>query len=240
MSVVPIADRAGPWGRRPRGGAGLALALLAAGLLAPAGAGLAAGTPAADQATPLDQLSATIGELRLSLSAMRRDLEAVPAPQAGAPPALDALCGTSPTEPADEREVARLRTERATLEGRIAELEKVIKRLRTSEVVGALVERSPASPIETAAAAELDAGPRRAPMLKVAAAGQTSEAGAPAAADGEAGLQLRAELALAQLKIAELTDKLQSTRAGQAALEAELGSLRSLTDAKIKRFMGWR
>ena len=66
---------------------------------------------------------------------------------------------------------------------------------------------------------------------------QTSE---PLAAGGSANLQLRAELALAQLKIAELSEDLRSTRAGQAALEAELNSLRALTDAKIKRFMGWR
>jgi uncharacterized protein involved in exopolysaccharide biosynthesis len=65
-------------------------------------------------------------------------------------------------------------------------------------------------------------------------------ADAPAAARRGTGLQLRAELALAQLKITGLTEELRSTRANQAALEAELNALRSLTDAKIKRFMGWQ
>ncbi len=243
MSVMASAGRSATAGTRSRGGAGLAVALLAASLSAPASVVLAAGAQAEDQVAPLDQLSTTIGELKLSLSAMRRDLEAMRAtPEAGAPPTPDALCRAPPTDPPGEREaaadaVAQLRSERATLKSRIAELEKVVKQLRTSELVAALVERPPVSSIETAAAAELDAQPRREPVLNVATPVQTSE---PVAGGGSANLQLRAELALAQLKIAELSEDLRSTRAGQVALEAELNSLRALTDAKIKRFMGWR
>jgi hypothetical protein len=65
-------------------------------------------------------------------------------------------------------------------------------------------------------------------------------ADAPTANGGGANLQLRAQLALAQLKITGLSQELQSSRANQEALEAELSSLRLLTDAKIKEFMGWR
>ena len=73
----------------------------------------------------------------------------------------------------------------------------------------------------------------------------SQQAGAAPGADAAAGadggtLQLRADLALAQLKITNLSEELTSTRANQEALEAELQSLRSLTDAKIKRFMGWQ
>ena len=53
-------------------------------------------------------------------------------------------------------------------------------------------------------------------------------------------LQLAAELALAQLKIAELSTALELARVRQAAIEAEVGTLRSLTDAKIRQFLGWR
>ena len=63
------------------------------------------------------------------------------------------------------RRGGELRSERATLKSRIAELEKVVKQLRTSELVAALVERPPLSSIETAAAAELDAQPSPGPVL---------------------------------------------------------------------------
>ena len=249
MSVVASAGRSASAGTRSRGGAGLALALLAASLPAPARVALAADPPAADQAASLDQLSTTIGALRLSLSAMRRDLEAMrTTPDAGAAPAPDALCAALSAGSPDERgraarEVAQLRSERATLKSRVAELEKLIKRARTREVVAALVKRPSASAIETAAAAEIDPPPAGGPVLEASPPAGPHEAvaaAAPAGAERGAGLQLRAELALAQLKITGLTEELRSTRANQAALEAELNALRSLTDAKIKRFMGWQ
>ncbi len=211
--------------------AGIALALLTASLPAPASIVLAAGAP--DQAAPLDRLSITLSDLKSNLIAIRQDLEGMrAATDAAAPPALDALCEALPADPADElkvaREVERLRSEGMALRSRIDELEKMIDQAHTREVVGALVKSSPISPIESAAAAELDRPLRLKPELQ-----------APAAAIDSADLQLRAELALAQLKIAELTDELHSTRFGQGELEAELRSLRSLTDAKIKHFMGW-
>ncbi len=235
MFVVAIGDRSATARTTSRRGAGLALALWVAGLAVPGAA--------ADQTASLDQLSTTLADLKLSLSSMRRDLEAMRAtPAEGALPAPEARCAAAPAElpgagEAAAREVARLRSERATLEGRIAELEAAIRQARTSEVVADLARPAPASPIETAAAAELDPRPARGSVLKVAAPAQPPAA---ATADGSADLQVRAELALAQLKIAELEENLQSTRAGQAALEAELASLRLLTDAKIKHFMGWR
>jgi hypothetical protein len=126
---------------------------------------------------------------------------------------------------------------------RIAELEQTLTRARTSEVVAGLVGRPPTSPIETAAAAELEAAPTHPPGPNPTERAQTpgtAAAGAPAGAASGTDLQLRAELAQAQLKIAGLTADLRSAHASREAIEAELTSLRSLTDARIKHFMGWR
>ena len=51
-------------------------------------------------------------------------------------------------------------------------------------------------------------------------------------------LDMQAELALAQLRIAELTTALDAARLREQAVEAEADSLRSLTEAQIRRFMG--
>jgi hypothetical protein len=215
MAVGSIAQRSATGRFGLRSSAGLALALLAASLAMPADVGLAADASTEDQVARLDRLSTTIGDLKASLIVIRQDLEAMrTAPEAGALLAPDASCGALPAKPPG-----------------------------AGEVVAARVKRSPGSPIETAAAAELDAPPRPKPMLAVAAPAAAAKAAAPdspTAADGGADLQLRADLALAQLKIVELTKELRSMRANRAALEAELGSLRSLTDAKIKSFMGWQ
>jgi cell division protein FtsB len=240
MAVASRAARSARFGRS--GGAGLTLTLLMTSLLAPAAA---AEPPAADRPASLDRLSVTIGDLKASLAAIRAGLEGMrptPEPAAWSPPA--ALCAPAtelagaPATAADELE--RLRRERAALKDRIRELERADKEARTGEVVAALVKRPSASPIETAAAATLETT-SSAGVLAASerAAASDAEPGPPAGGEG-AGLQLRADLALAQLEIAKLNDELQSTRTKQAALEAELKSLRSLTDDKIKRFMGWQ
>lgn len=289
MSVAPVDDRSAKEGIRSLNCAGIALALLVVSLPAEARAGstAAAGAPAeaGGQATPLDQLSTTIGNLKARLSTIRQDLDVLhEAP--GAPPTADQLCaslagpdaerdtaaqelerlhaqveaeraGWRRSEAAADTELARLRQrladagadaarlhdERTTLASRVAELEQALRQARTSDVVAALARRPPTSPIETAAAAEPEATPpypagpkptEPAPPTGAAATGATA-----GAADGT-DLQLRAELALAQLKIASLTADLRSAHASREAIEAELTSLRSLTDARIKHFMGWR
>ena len=288
MSVVPVGDRSANDGIRSLNCAGIALALLVASLPTGARAGAAASAPveARGQATPLDQLSTTIRDLRASLSAIRQGLEGqhgapggppaadqscappLAGPQAGRGPAaqeLEQLHTQVEAERAEWRrseaatageltslrqrladagaDAARLQGERATLASRVAELEQTLRQARTGELVASLARRPPASPIETAAAAELEAAPGHPAGPKPTEPAQTTAAaaaGALAGAAGGADLQLRAELALAQLKIASLTADLRSAHASREAVEAELTSLRSLTDAKIKRFMGWQ
>jgi hypothetical protein len=212
MAVHSIAERAAAGGLSLRGFAGLALALLAASLATPLNVGLAADGSTQDQAAQLAQLSTTIGDLKISLMTIRQGLEAMRAsPEAGASPAPDVSCGSTPS--------------------------------KSSRAPATQVKGSQTSAIETAAAAELDASSGHAP---VPAAAQSAEVARAAASDSSAALadganlQLRTDLALAQLKIVKLSEELRSMRASRTALEAELDSLRSLTDAKIKSFMGWR
>lgn len=145
---------------------------------------------------------------------------------------------------AAEAEVTRLTDDRATLVSHIVEIDETLGP-GAGEEVAARAEPWQASPIHSAEAAEMEAVPQPAPMLPVAqddqpalAPPQAVGAGnrAPASRDR---LQLQAELALAQLKIAELSTALESARLRQEAMEAEVGTLRSLTDDKIRQLMGW-
>ena len=146
---------------------------------------------------------------------------------------------------AAEAAVARLTDDRATLVSRIVELDETLEPA-ASEVVAARDEPWQPSPIHSAEAAEIKAGPQPPLMLRAAPHDQPVIAPPPSAvaagdrtpASGDR-LQLRAELALAQLKIAELSTALESARLRQEAMEAEVGSLRSLTDAKIRQLLGW-
>lgn len=146
---------------------------------------------------------------------------------------------------AAEAAVARLTDDRATLVSRIVELDETLEPA-ASEVVAARDEPWQPSPIHSAEAAEIKAGPQPPLMLRAAQHDQPVIAPPPSAvaagdrtpASGDR-LQLRAELALAQLKIAELSTALESARLRQEAMEAEVGSLRSLTDAKIRQLLGW-
>jgi hypothetical protein len=144
---------------------------------------------------------------------------------------------------AAEVEVARLTEDRATLVSRIVELDETLEPA-ASETVAARPWQT--SPIHSAEAAEIEAVPQPPLMLGVAPHDQPVIAPPPSAvaagnrtpASGDP-LQLQAELALAQLKIAELSTALESARLRQEAMEAEVGSLRSLTDAKIRQLLGW-
>ena len=295
MFAAPMQERSATEGAGPRGWTNILGLSLAASLLAPIGAALAepASEPACahpdqdcDQAQPLDQLSLTIGQLKASLSAIRRDLEGVD--QVPGTP-LDRLCAVPLAEAqaardaavselerirasaADERaewehaeaamtgelvdlrarlaaaeaEAARLTDDRATLASHAIEIDKALAP-GAGEVAGPRAEPWPTSAIISAEAAEIESVPQPAQMPRAAqpdpSGGALPPPRAVAADDAPASghrLQLEAELALAQLKIAELSSALESARLRQEAMEAEVGSLRSLTDAKIRQLLGW-
>jgi cell division protein FtsB len=225
--------RLGLWGGVP-----LILAVLAASLSATPV--LAADQPAQDQVASLEKLSATIGNLKTNLAAIRKDLEGIrsmPQTAAGSPP--EPACAPAANIAGEPElapgELVQLRNERAALKDRVTELEKTIEKARTTETGDGLVKNASAAPIGTAAAADANAREQD-------NSAKATEPGSAAPADAGTGdsSQLRADLASAQLRIAELSDELRSTRANKAALEAELSSLRSLTDDKIKQFMGWQ
>jgi DNA repair exonuclease SbcCD ATPase subunit len=234
MTVVSSVAASGTVGSGLRGCARLILALLMTGVAA--STVLAADPPAEDQGARLNRLSTTIDNLKANLTAIRKDLEGMGStsqPTAAPPP--EPACA-APAKTAGEPQLApgeldRLRSERAALKDRVAELEKTVSQMRTDQAGEALIKQAAAAPAGTPAPATKPAEPASVP--------QPGAAAAPADAGGETA-QLRADLASAQLRIAELSDELRSTRANKAALEAELSSLRSLTDDKIKQFMGWR
>jgi uncharacterized protein involved in exopolysaccharide biosynthesis len=235
MTVVSSVAASETIGSALRGCARLILALLMVG--GAASTVLAADPPAEDQGARLNQLSTTIDNLKANLTAIRKDLEGMgstPGPTAA--PAPEPACA-APAKTAGEPQLApgeldRLRSERATLKDRVAELEKTISQMRTDQVGNALIKQASAAPVGTPAPVSKPAEPARLP--------QPGAEAAPADDGGGETAQLRADLASAQLRIAELSDELRSTRANKAALEAELSSLRSLTDDKIKQFMGWQ
>ena len=132
--------------------------------------------------------------------------------------------------------LAELRRDREALVRHITELDAQVQKARTREVVDALVEtqRPTIEPAEPPAES----------LMRVTPSAFAAEP-PPARAEGRrdlvrAGnrLDLQAELALAQLRIAELTTALDAARLREQAIEAEAASLRSLTDAQIRRFMG--
>jgi hypothetical protein len=294
MFAAPMQERSATEGAGPRGWTNILWLSLAASLLAPIGAALAepASEPACahpdqdcDQAQPLDQLSLTIGQLKASLSAIRRDLEGVD--QVPGTP-LDRLCAVPLAEAQAARDaaVSELEQARATageraewehaeaamtgelvsLRARLAAAEAEVVRLTddratwashtveldeepepsASEGVAARAEPWRTSPILAAEAAEIESVPQPAQMPRAAqpdpSAGALPPPRAAAADDAPASgdrLQLQAELALAQLKIAELSEALESARLRHEEMEAEVGSLRALTDAKIRQLLGW-
>jgi len=147
-----------------------------------------------------------------------------------------------------EAEVARLNEDRARLVNRIQELDAMFEKARTAELVAALAGAKSGAPMDAAQAAEPEAAPEPQLMLRVAQPGPAalvSPGSRASAAERRSAppvdrLQLQAELALAQLKIAELTTALESARLRQEGMEAEVSTLRSLTDAKIRQLMGWQ
>ena len=133
--------------------------------------------------------------------------------------------------------LAQLRQDREALVRHITELDAQVQKARTRELVDALVETQ--RPTIEPAKAPPAAGLMRVTPSAFAAEPPPALAGARRdLVRAGSHLDLRAELALAQLRIAELTTALDSARLREQATEAEAASLRSLTEAQIKRFMG--
>lgn len=141
---------------------------------------------------------------------------------------------------AAEAAVAELHRDREALVRRITELDALIQQDRTSEVVVALVEAEPPVPAEAAPHLLQTAGLMRVtqPALAAEALPAFAVTGGDHLTRAAGRLDLRAELALAQLRIAELSASLDQARSREEAMQAEVTSLRSLTDAQIRRIMG--
>jgi hypothetical protein len=170
-------------------------------------------------------------ELRARLAAERAEWRHAKAAMTGE------LTGLRERLAAADGALAELRRDREALVRHITELDAQIQKARTRELVDALVEtQRPA--IEPAEA------PPAASLMRVTPSAFAAEP-PPALAGAQrdlvrAGsrLDLQAELALAQLRIAELTTALDAARLREQAIDAEATSLRSLTEAQIRRFMG--
>ena len=183
--------------------------------------------PAGDRSA----LARELEEVRASAAAERAAWQQAEAAMTGE------LIGLRGRVAAADAAVAELHRDRDTLVRRIGELDQALAVARTSEVVDDLLEVQPPS---SAPVAPLQAGPmiglmrvaQPALAAEMPAALRTTERppGSP--------LDLRAELALAQLRITELTSALNSSRQREQTLEAEAAKLRLLTDAQIRRFMG--
>ena len=137
--------------------------------------------------------------------------------------------------------VIELRRDRELLVRHIAELDELVQSARTREMVRAMAEAEP--PAIEPVAAQAHALPATG-LMRITQSALAAEAlpalgtvgGAQLARAGSR-LDLQAELALAQLRIAELTTTLDSARLREEAMDAEIGSLRALTDGQIKRFL---
>jgi hypothetical protein len=262
MSVMPIAR--------------LAAALVVAGV--PLAAATAA-PPSLPAAPPLEALAATLGDLKASLSAIREQMVALRAPPDGAAPpppppacALGAaaaesgpsawqhakvamtaeLVSTRERLAAAEAAAASLQTDRQRLVRRITELDQMLAKARTSEVVDGLVEQrrmtlervepEPSGAPDDSGEMSAIAAPELLRVARPALAGEAHPVLPPTERRdlARAGKRLdqQAELALAQLRIAELSTALQAARLRQEAMAAEVTTLRSLTDGQIERFMG--
>jgi hypothetical protein len=196
--------------------------------------------PLAEASGGRDAAVTALEQLRVTMESERA------AARAAAATASDELSALRERLPRAEAEVTRLNEDRARLVSRIKELDGVVAKEPATEAVATRAESRLGAPIDAAQAAEPDATPERQLMLQVAQPGPADFA--PPGTQGRAAgqrpappvdrLQLRAELALAQLKIAELTSALESARLRQEGMQAEVSTLRALTDAKIRELMG--
>jgi uncharacterized protein involved in exopolysaccharide biosynthesis len=123
-------------------------------------------------------------------------------------------------------ELGRMRRERATLESRVAELQEAAAKGGASKVVAGPSGRDPETPLPAASRAT---GAKSLPSGSAAA----NRAADPASDT----LQLEAQLAVAELKIAGLVSDLRTAQASREAIEAEAASLRALTDARIRQII---
>lgn len=168
-------------------------------------------------------------ELRASAAAERSAWQHAEAAMTGE------LTGLRGRLAAAEASVAELHEDREALVKRIRELDALVQKAYTGEVVEALVavEQPPlAEPSRGAGLLRVTQ-----PALAAEAPPALKAAASPPLARTTSRLDLQAELALAQLRIAELGSALDSARLREESMAAEVTTLRSLTDAQIRRFM---
>jgi outer membrane murein-binding lipoprotein Lpp len=142
-------------------------------------------------------------------------------------------------------ELGRVRRERATLEGRIAELQEAAATGRPRNDLAISAGRDTGTPLAPPPASEgqaLSTPTVVPPAAAERATGKAALSGRPKAVDQAANepvdtLQLEAKLALAELKIAGLVSDLRSAQASREGIEAEAASLRAMTDARIRRMI---
>jgi hypothetical protein len=123
-------------------------------------------------------------------------------------------------------ELERVRRARATLEGRVAELREAAAKGRASEVVAGSSGRDTKTPHPAASEATGAKSLPNGSAAEIRVADPASDT-----------LQLEAQLAVAELKIAGLVSDLRSAQAIREAIEAEVASLRSLTDARVRQII---
>lgn len=190
------------------------------------------------QAETLIALARTLEEQRADAAAERTARQHAEAAMTGELTALRERLAAA------DAAVIELRRDRELLVKHITALDELVQSARTDEVVDALVEAKPVA-IEPAAA-QAHALPAMG-LMRITQSALAAEAlpalgtggGAHLARAGSR-LDLQAELALAQLRIVELTTALDSVRLREEAMDAELGSLRALTESQIKRFLSQR
>jgi hypothetical protein len=236
-------------------------------VLVAAGAPLPVALAATATSGPLDELAARIEGLKASLGTIREQMTAM---RTGAAPPQDACAVADEEDPggaagqADWRQVraamtgelidtrerlaaaegaaAALRQDRERLVGRILELDQMLAKAHTSELVDDLVERRAAlepvdpPPVEPPARPAL-ATPGLLQVARPALAGEPlppDRAGAVRRSGSR--LDLQAELALAQLRIVELNTALEAARRRHETMAAELTALRSLSGGPVARF----
>ena len=242
-------------------------------------AGLPTAPPLEALAATIGDLKASLSTIREQMEAMRvapgegaplpaRELCAVPGSasaaaeaQAQAEPAdwrharaamTGELINTRERLAAAEAAAATLQSDRERLVRRITELDRMLAKARTSEVVDGLVEQRKLTlePVEAEEARAPGAGgelsalaaPELLRVARPALAGEAPPVVQPAGgremARASQRLDVQAELALAQLRIAELSTALEAARLRHEAVTAEVTTLRSLTNGQIERFMG--
>jgi hypothetical protein len=198
----------------------------------------ALGPPAPDPpcALPAGAPAATGGALAEQLDGLRARAAAERAGWQNAEVAMTGeVTGLRGRLAAAEAAVAALHEDRETLLRRIRELDAIVQKFDTGEVVGVTAGQGALAPAAVLPASLMQVAP--AARAAEALTARKSPPNTPLAR-ARSRLDLEAELALAQLQIAGLSDALEAARLREEGMQAQVATLRSLTDDRIKQFMG--